>query len=169
MSDLTTENIKNNKIKVRSAEIVVYGTADKPYYEIKYYDIADGKYHIGYSSYDIHNVFEWLKECFEIAEEKSTTNAKSDLISRSALRQEILDKMPQSSARGVFLAFVDEQPSAYDKDKVVEQLEELSECAYDMKGVLERNQGEIDEIIYQAGKEYAYDDAIEIVKGGGVE
>lgn len=37
---------------------------------------------------------------------------KGDLISRSALRQEILDKMPQGSVRGVFLAFVDDQPTA---------------------------------------------------------
>ena len=54
------------KVRVTSAEIVVHGTADKPYYEIKYYDIADGEEHIGYSSYDLRNVFEWLEKCFEI-------------------------------------------------------------------------------------------------------
>ena len=43
----------------------------------------------------------------------------SDLISRSALRQEVLDNMPQGSARGVFLAFIEEQPTAYDVEKVV--------------------------------------------------
>lgn len=57
------------KEKVSSAEIIVTGTADKPYYEIKYYDLSDRKYHIGYSSYDLGNVFGWLKECFEIVEE----------------------------------------------------------------------------------------------------
>lgn len=35
----------------------------------------------------------------------------NDLISRDKLRKEILDKFPQGSARGVFLAFVDEQPT----------------------------------------------------------
>ena len=57
------------KIKVTSAEIVVHGTSEKPYYEIRYYDISDGKYHIGYSSYDLSIVFGWLKECFEIVQE----------------------------------------------------------------------------------------------------
>ena len=57
------------KIKVASAEIVVHGTSEKPYYEIRYYDISDRKYHIGYSSYDLSIVFGWLKECFEIVKE----------------------------------------------------------------------------------------------------
>ena len=57
------------KIKVASAEIVVHGTSEKPYYEIRYYDISDGKYHIGYGSYDLSIVFGWLKECFEIVQE----------------------------------------------------------------------------------------------------
>ena len=59
------------KIKVASAEIVVHGTSEKPYYEIRYYDISDGKYHIGYSSYDLSIVFGWLKKCFEIVQEVS--------------------------------------------------------------------------------------------------
>jgi len=62
-------NKEFEKIKVESAEIVVHGTSKKPYYEIRYYDISDGKYHIGYSSYDLSIVFGWLKECFEIVQE----------------------------------------------------------------------------------------------------
>lgn len=62
------ENKDNEKIKVLSAEIIVTGTAEKPYYEIKYYDLSDRKYHIGYSSYDLNNVLAWRKECFEIIE-----------------------------------------------------------------------------------------------------
>lgn len=59
-------NGENIKIKVTSADIVVHGTADKPYYEIKYREISSGEYHIGYSSYNLDNVFGWLDECFEI-------------------------------------------------------------------------------------------------------
>lgn len=58
------------KIKVSSAEIVVHGTKDKPYYEIKYRDLSDGQIYEGYSSYNLDYVFEWLKECFEILSEK---------------------------------------------------------------------------------------------------
>lgn len=62
----TTENGSNSKIRVISAEIVVHGTADKPYYGIKYHEFDSGEYHIGYSSYNLHNLFKWLEECFEI-------------------------------------------------------------------------------------------------------
>mgnify|MGYP005762098177 CR=1 FL=1 len=61
-----TKNI--NKIKASSAEIVVHGTKEKPYYEIKYFDLSDNKMHIGYSSYNLDNVLRWLEEYFEISE-----------------------------------------------------------------------------------------------------
>lgn len=60
MDDMTANggNSKDTKVKVTSAEIVVHGTADKPYYEIKYREVGDSEYHIGYSSYKLDNVFE---------------------------------------------------------------------------------------------------------------
>ena len=61
---------ERNKIKVASAEIVVHGTVQKPYYEIRYYDLDDGKYHIGYSSYCLDYVFEWLEKYFDIVEDE---------------------------------------------------------------------------------------------------
>ena len=71
MNDLCNETIQsvnneNNKIKVTSAEIVVHGTVEKPYYEIKYLVVGEDEYRIGYSSYELKNVFGWLQECFEI-------------------------------------------------------------------------------------------------------
>ena len=71
MNKAFEKNLEIEKIKVASAEIVVHGTSEKPYYEIRYYDISDGKYHIGYSSYDLSIVFGWFKECFEIVQEVS--------------------------------------------------------------------------------------------------
>lgn len=65
LSSAFNESEEVSKIKVSSAKIVVHGTVDKPYYEIKYCTL-DGECHIGYSSYDLKNVFGWLKECFEI-------------------------------------------------------------------------------------------------------
>lgn len=61
---------ENDKIKVASAEIVVHGTPQKPYYEIRYYDLADGQYHIGYSSYYLDYVFEWFEKYFDIVEDE---------------------------------------------------------------------------------------------------
>ena len=62
----TEMNKNRTKIKVTSAEIVVQGTVEEPYYEIKYLVIDEVEYRIGYRSYDLKNVFGWLKECFEI-------------------------------------------------------------------------------------------------------
>lgn len=53
------------KIKAINPEIIVRGCAEKPYYQIKYYDTADKRYHIGFGSYYYENVLRWLKEYFE--------------------------------------------------------------------------------------------------------
>ena len=54
------------KIKVTSLEIIVTGTKDKPYFEIKYKEVGKEDYNIGYSSYELDKVFSWKEECFEI-------------------------------------------------------------------------------------------------------
>lgn len=54
------------KIKTHFARIVVCGTEQNPYYNILYYDPADKEYHIGYGSYCISFVRQWLAEEFEI-------------------------------------------------------------------------------------------------------
>lgn len=56
------------KIKTHYARIVVDGTAEKPYYSIEWYDPAKQTLYLGYSSYYIKNVFNWLSENFEIVE-----------------------------------------------------------------------------------------------------
>lgn len=66
-------NSKDIKIKVTSAEIVVHGTIDKPYYEIKYREIGSSKYCVGYSSYNLSNAFEWLKNVLKLS---TRTNSK---------------------------------------------------------------------------------------------
>ena len=58
---------------------------------------------------------------------------------------------------------VDEQPTAFDVDKVVEQLEKLADEANDK--ILEA--GELQ--LYYDGYEDAMRTAVEIVKGGGVD
>lgn len=60
-----------NKIKTPFARIVVEGTPGKPYYNIWYFDPADGECHIGFGSYCLDNVFNWLAEEFEITEPRT--------------------------------------------------------------------------------------------------
>lgn len=63
--------MKNEKLRVTSAQIIVTGTKEKPYYEIKYREVGKENYCIGYSSYCLDNVFEWLEECFDLVEDKN--------------------------------------------------------------------------------------------------
>lgn len=63
--------MKNKKLRVTSAQIIVAGTKEKPYYEIKYREVGKENYCIGYSSYCLDNVFEWLEECFDLVEDKN--------------------------------------------------------------------------------------------------
>ena len=60
-----------------------------------------------------------------------------------------------SSQLKAILDFVDVQPTAYDPDKVVEQLEELRK--------------ECEDPLQEYDPNYFIDKAIEIVKGGGVD
>lgn len=66
MTKKPKEQEQVEKIKVISPEIIVTMMGARPYYEIKYFDISDCKWHIGYSSYDLKNVIEWKNECFEV-------------------------------------------------------------------------------------------------------
>lgn len=64
---MTTEEIKPaEKIKAINPVIIVNTSkTDKPCYSIQYYDLADNTWHIGYSSFNLDYVREWLTECFE--------------------------------------------------------------------------------------------------------
>ena len=46
------------------------------------------------------------------------------LIDADKLIEDVLNSMPPGSERGVFRAFIEEQPTAFDVEKVVEQLED---------------------------------------------
>ena len=59
---------RKHKIKTQFARIVVEGTPERPYYNIWYFDPADGECHIGFGSYCLDNVFNWLAEEFEVTE-----------------------------------------------------------------------------------------------------
>lgn len=68
MSECKSSDLKNEKVIVTSLEIIVTGTKEKPYFEIKYKEVGKEDYNIGYSSYDLNNVFDWREECFELVE-----------------------------------------------------------------------------------------------------
>lgn len=49
----STINSPIEKVKVTELEIVVTGTKEKPYFNIKYKEVGKEDYDIGYSSYDL--------------------------------------------------------------------------------------------------------------------
>ncbi len=60
------DSCETAKIKTHFAKIIVEGTAKHPYYGIMFFNPTDGEYHVGFGSYYIGNVFQWLSEEFEI-------------------------------------------------------------------------------------------------------
>ena len=68
------------KIKTHYARIVVGGTAEKPCYSIEWYDPLKKEYNLGYSSYYIGYVFNWLSEYFEIVDKDTNVLTNADRI-----------------------------------------------------------------------------------------
>lgn len=66
--DKPTERL-GNKIKASEIMIIVNGgSVDKPCYSIRYYDLSDNEWHIGFSSYELAYVIEWTDKHFKIVE-----------------------------------------------------------------------------------------------------
>ena len=68
---MTIPNQEKQKIKTPFAQIIVSGPYEAPYYQIMYYDPTDKQIHIGFASYYMKFVFDWLKEEFEIIKDKN--------------------------------------------------------------------------------------------------
>lgn len=84
-------------------------------------------------------------------------------MSRLIDADKIIDSLGISDMDFAIGAVIDEQPTAFDVDKVVEQLEKLADEANDK--ILEAGGLQL----YYDGYEDAMRTAVEIVKGGGVE
>lgn len=59
----------SEKEKVSSAEIISRDIGGKPYYEIKYKKVGEDHYTVGYSSYCLDYVIDWLNNYFEFCGE----------------------------------------------------------------------------------------------------
>ena len=81
-----------SKVKVEEAEIVVHGTVDKPYFEIKYREVGKKDYNIGYSSYDMRKVFGWLESEFEVVGKSDDDTKRRILRSLLCARTEMRSK-----------------------------------------------------------------------------
>lgn len=68
------------KVKVTSAEIIVTGKKEKPYFEIKYKEVGSKHYNIGYSSYDLDTVFNYRDECLEVVNQPNLVQRIGDSV-----------------------------------------------------------------------------------------
>ena len=152
-----------NKVRVSSAEIVVHGTKEKPYYEIEYFDLSDNEMHIGFSSYKLDVVFGYLEKYFDIVnEENKPEHNQNQIIGDLISQKAVLNILTESRVKDSILcspAFIEmltqrikNIPTAFDKEKVIEELK--SPYNYTI----------------MAGKHVTtVDRAVEIVEKGGIE
>ena len=71
---------KGNKLVVDDIEVIVRGIANKPCYEIKYREVGNDDYNIGFGSYDLNNVLKWKEEEFEVVSEKAAKEVTNEQI-----------------------------------------------------------------------------------------
>lgn len=76
-SDIERADKVATRIKTHSAGIIAGGRAGRPCYNIQYYDPVDEEWHIGFGSYDLENVFLWLKNEFNIVHPDNLTGGSS--------------------------------------------------------------------------------------------
>ena len=90
LSEIENDYKNVEKIKTPFAKIIVDGTVEKPYYSILWLDKENKGYNVGYSSYCLDYVFEWLEVVFEIvaADESPAADVAPVVLCRDCLRCE---------------------------------------------------------------------------------
>lgn len=61
--------------RVTDLSIIMEMIDSKPYYSVQYRNVGENGYNIGYSSYNLKNVLEFIGEYFEIVESDKQTTA----------------------------------------------------------------------------------------------
>lgn len=61
--------------RVTDLSIIMEMIDSKPYYSVQYRNVGENGYNIGYSSYNLKIVLEFIDEYFEIVESDTQTNA----------------------------------------------------------------------------------------------
>lgn len=73
--------MNEEKVKVDKVEIVVHGTKERPYFEILYHEVGKGVENVGFSSYNLSNVFDWKEQCFEVVKASVLQKARAGIVS----------------------------------------------------------------------------------------
>lgn len=114
------------KIKVTSLEIIATGTKEKPYFGIKYKEVDKEDESIGYSSYDLNNVFGWKDECFEIVNQLTEPYREQDKIKckcNTGYGKCIVDMDAQQTLGGTIVCDMAEDCN-FDKKEILNRCED---------------------------------------------
>lgn len=85
---MSTDSQQKEKIKTPFAKVIVDGRGANSYFSILYFDPTDKDFHIGYGSYYLDYVFNWLDEEFEIIE-----NGNFSLTALSGPTREMVERV----------------------------------------------------------------------------
>lgn len=121
------EEEKVDKVRTSSAEIVVHGTKEKPYYEIEYFDLSDNEMHVGFSSYKLDVVFGYLEKYFEIMDNKEELDQMQDyhigdLISRKETLETVKRLIRAGLPEEAIYDGIAGISTSFDKEKVIDEL-----------------------------------------------
>ena len=84
---MANDSQKAKKIKTPFAKMIVEGNQEKPYFSILYFDPIDKDFYVGYSSYCLDYVSNWLNEEFEIVEDENFIIAALRPVSRERVEK----------------------------------------------------------------------------------
>lgn len=145
--DEPTETL-DGKTKTSELMIIVNGPAYNPYYSIRYYDLSDKSWHIGFSAYNLSRVMNWKNQHFEIVEPvERIESAKSMETSKATKNYEAEYKSLKDEADVMYKELDRVQRELECKNRELTQLKEkLSDLRRDKD--------------YLDGKTYAYEFAI---------
>lgn len=111
-TNIMSTNIKKDKIKVSYLRILTHNIEGAPYYELLYKKLGAHGFNEGYGSYDFNIVLDYIKENFEIMEDKKMSKgivAKFEKVSFNQwlqdcylLSKEVYDKLiiPKRATKG---------------------------------------------------------------------
>ena len=68
---MASSSPKKEKFKTPFAQLIVGGEREKPCFSILFFDPNSKEFHIGFSSFSLEYVFNWLDEEFEVVEDEN--------------------------------------------------------------------------------------------------
>ena len=82
---MASSSPKKEKFKTPFAQLIVGGEREKPCFSILFFDPNSKEFHIGFSSFSLEYVFNWLDEEFEVVEDENFVLSALRPVSREQL------------------------------------------------------------------------------------